>query len=123
MESICKYLVVCVHFLGSKENLSEGTLLRVAKFFTDETACQKLAALLGDPGGPDFIDELKRKRPRITPKVITFKVMQQWQKEEGENATWEELIQVLNEDFGWTDVAAELATLRQQRECSVKCQL
>ena len=119
----------CVHvlsiFLGAEEMLSEEILLHVAQFFTDETDCKKLAVFLGDPGGSDFLVQLKRKRSRITPKGIALKILQQWRKEEGDHATRDELLQVLRDDLGWSNIEAQLVALLQWGEASrtmVLCQ-
>ena len=113
---------VSTHFhfvsLGAEATLSEEILLHVAQFFTDETDCKKLAVFLGDPGGSDFLAQLKRKRSRITPKGIALKILQQWRKEEGEHATRDELLQVLRDDLGWSNIEAQLAAAQQRGETS-----
>ena len=113
---------VSTHFhfisLGAEETLSEEILLHVAQFFTDETDCKKLAVFLGDPGGSDFLAQLKRKRSRITPKGIALKILQQWRKEEGDHATRDELLQVLRDDLGWSNIEAQLAAAQQRGKIS-----
>lgn len=88
------------------EPLSERMMLRISRHFTDVDSCLRFANRLDLNDGSNFVESLN---PSVTPiSEIAFRVLKQWDREKGNEASSRTLHRVLVEDMSWPVVAAQL---------------
>ena len=78
---------------------AESTMLDISKCFVSLYDCEYLAVYLGLSQGSGFVRSLQSADPRSTPCHLAFRVMRQWVREKGSNATGQKLYGVLRKDL------------------------
>lgn len=73
-------LCVCT---GQQEPGDERQLDLVAQHFSEMYDCTRLAIHLGLFEGSDFVQSLRQREPRISPKHVAFRVMKKCMTEQG----------------------------------------
>ena len=82
-------------------------LMKLSRSFSTLFSCVELAIFLDLLDGSDFVDAIVESKPGATIAEVAFRVLSQWQTENGSQATGTKLHGVLKRHMKWEHLASD----------------